>query len=68
MIADRAGISDPGQISKLLRRLERIGLLVNTHQGHLKGEPNAWTLTGKGERVAQSIRIRIHRRCESEAA
>ena len=30
LIADRAGIADPGQISKLLRRLERPGLVVNS--------------------------------------
>lgn len=66
MVADYAGIADQGQISKLLARLERLGLLENTGEGHLKGEPNAWVLTAKGKRVAQSIRI--HGRCESEAA
>ncbi len=66
MVGDVAGIADPGQISKLLHRLRSLGLLANTSGGHLKGEPNAWTLTAKGERVAQSIRL--HGRCESEAA
>ncbi len=56
-VAERAGIRDPGQVSKLLRRLESLGLLVNTGEGHAKGEPNAWGLTGKGQRVAQSIRV-----------
>ncbi len=55
MVAERAGIHDPGQVSKLLARLERLGLLVNTGEGHAKGEPNAWSLTEKGERVARSI-------------
>ena len=41
-VATFAGIADPGQISKLLRRLERLGLLRNTGAGHAKGEPNAW--------------------------
>jgi AcrR family transcriptional regulator len=54
-IADRAGIHDQGQVSKLLARLERLGLLVNTSGGHAKGEPNAWVLTAKGQKVAQSI-------------
>jgi AcrR family transcriptional regulator/DNA-binding MarR family transcriptional regulator len=54
-VAERAGIHDPGQVSKLLRRLESLGLLVNTGEGHAKGEPNAWSLTAKGELVAQSI-------------
>jgi TetR/AcrR family transcriptional regulator len=55
-VSDYAGITDPGQVSKLLRRLERLGLLTNTGAGHLKGEPNAWTLTAKGEQLARNIR------------
>ena len=55
-VATFAGVTDPGQISKLLRRLERLGLLRNTGAGHAKGEPNAWALTDKGERVTHSIR------------
>ena len=55
-IADYAGVSDPGQISKLLARLERVGLLVNTGGGHAKGEPNAWLLTPRGEQLARSVR------------
>jgi AcrR family transcriptional regulator len=66
MVAERAGIHDPGQVSKLLRRLESLGLLANTGEGHAKGEPNAWGLTAKGRRVAQSIRI--HAPGEREAA
>ena len=56
-VAIFAGVSDPGQISKLLRRLERLGLLLNTGAGHAKGEPNAWALTPKGEQITQSIRV-----------
>jgi AcrR family transcriptional regulator len=56
-IAKHAGISDQGQVSKLLSRLERLGLLVNSSGGHPKGEPNAWSLTATGERVAHSIRM-----------
>jgi AcrR family transcriptional regulator len=56
-VATFAGVSDPGQISKLLRRLERLGLLLNTGAGHAKGEPNAWALTPKGEQITQSIRV-----------
>ncbi len=64
-VAERAGIHDPGQVSKLLARLERLGLLVNTGEGHAKGEPNAWSLTPKGERVAQSIQLRALPRREA---
>ncbi len=62
-----AGISDPGQVSKLLARLERLGLLANRRGGgRVMGEPNAWTLTAKGVVVARSICA--HSRVESEAA
>jgi AcrR family transcriptional regulator len=54
-VADQAGIVDQGQMSKLLSRLQRLGLIINTGQGHVKGEPNAWTLTPTGLQVAQSI-------------
>jgi AcrR family transcriptional regulator len=36
-VGEYAGIPDPGQISKLLRRLEGLGLLANSGPGHLKG-------------------------------
>jgi AcrR family transcriptional regulator len=66
-VGERAGVSDPGQISKLLARLERLGLVLNGGAGaHLKGEPNAWTLTDRGELVAQSIAV--HTPSRSEAA
>ena len=51
-----AGVSDQGQISKLLARLERLGLIENTGVGHAKGERNAWALTTTGAQVARSIR------------
>jgi AcrR family transcriptional regulator len=59
-VADRAEISDQGQVSKLLARLERLGLLENAGGGHLKGEPNAWRLTARGELVGQRIGAPIH--------
>ncbi len=65
-VGEYAGIADAGQVSKLLRRLERLGLLANGGAGHSKGEPNAWRLTAQGELVARSIRA--HSRLESEAA
>ncbi len=64
-VGERAGASDQGQISKLLARLERLGLAANTGEGHQKGEPNAWTLTPTGQRVARTIRI--HTRDEQAA-
>jgi AcrR family transcriptional regulator len=57
-VAKRAGVQDPGQVSKLLARLERLGLLANTSEGHAKGEPNAWHLTPLGERVTSQLTLR----------
>jgi AcrR family transcriptional regulator len=54
-VADCAGIADQGQVSKLLARLQRLGLLANRAEGRLKGEPNAWQLTTKGQIVARNI-------------
>jgi AcrR family transcriptional regulator len=56
-VAELAGISDQGQVSKLLARLQRLGLVTNESGGelHVKGEPNAWTLTPTGERVVLNI-------------
>ncbi len=56
-LAELAGIADQGQVSKLLRRLERLGLLENRGLGHAQGEPNAWTLTSKGALVAEGVRM-----------
>jgi AcrR family transcriptional regulator len=55
--ADLAEISDQGQISKLLTRLERLGLVENLGEGHAKGEPNAWSLTDTGRRIARRLRM-----------
>jgi DNA-binding MarR family transcriptional regulator len=55
-VARAAGVEDQGQISKLLRRLESLGLIHNTGSGHAKGEPNAWTLTPRGSEVEQAIK------------
>ena len=57
VVGESAGIFDQGQVSKLLSRLRRLGLTANTGVGHTKGEPNAWSLTPLGERVAQRLHI-----------
>ncbi len=57
LVGERAGIYDQGQVSKLLARLERLGLLANTGEGHIKGGPNAWCLTDLGERVTQQLAL-----------
>jgi AcrR family transcriptional regulator len=49
-IADAAEITDQGQISKLLSRLEGVGLIENTG-GETQGIPRAWRLTLHGEQT-----------------
>ena len=56
-VADRAGVHDQGQISKLLARLDHLGLIENSGRGHAKGEANAWRLTDKGDEVERAVRI-----------
>jgi AcrR family transcriptional regulator/DNA-binding MarR family transcriptional regulator len=56
-IADAAGIKDQGQISKLLARLEGLGLALNTGPGQAEGTANAWTLTVRGSTLARSLGI-----------
>ncbi len=64
-VAECAGVSDPGQISKLLRRLERLGLTVNTGGGHQSGEPNAWKLTALGGQLARRLSVLAGDRTEA---
>ena len=54
-LALAAGIQDQGQASKLLTRLERLGLVENNGAGIHHGAPNAWKLTDTGARVQQAI-------------
>ena len=55
VVADAAEVTDQGQMSKLLARLQALGLVENTGGGAARGEPNAWTLTDKGWRVQGAI-------------
>ncbi len=62
-IAAAAGIADQGQTSKLLARLQRLGLIENRQPSRVsgapfKGEPNRWTLTARGAAVVGTIRDR----------
>jgi AcrR family transcriptional regulator len=56
-IADTSGIGDEGQMSRLLRRLQRSGLIENHGDGQPKGEPNAWTLTERGQAVHTALGV-----------
>jgi AcrR family transcriptional regulator len=54
-VADAAGISDVGQTSKLLNRLQRYGLISDSGKGPAQGLPRAWSLTERGEGVLQAV-------------
>jgi AcrR family transcriptional regulator len=57
VIGEGAGLTDQGQISKLLARLERLGLLENSGEGQARGESNAWKLTRLGELVTEQLSL-----------
>jgi AcrR family transcriptional regulator len=60
-IADASGVSDQGQMSKLLARLHHLGLIENTGTGSARGEPNAWALTATGLQVEQTVHEQAER-------
>jgi DNA-binding MarR family transcriptional regulator len=60
-VARDAQISDAGQVSKLLARLQRNGLVRNIGRRRAQGAPNEWRLTPAGEAVEQGIRERHER-------
>lgn len=61
-VAERAGIVDQGQISKILTRLEYQGLVVNRGGNRparpARGAPNSWWLTERGEALERDLRER----------
>lgn len=55
-----AGISDNAQTSKLLARLRRAGVIENGNREQApRGGANAWSLTGKGRRIVESLGVRV---------
>jgi AcrR family transcriptional regulator len=58
-VAERAGIVDQGQISKILTRLEYQGLVANRGgSSTTRGTPNSWWLTERGEALEVELRER----------
>ncbi len=60
-VADASGVTDPGQMSKLLWRLAHLGLIANDAPILGRGEPNAWSLTPRGQEVERAIRAQVVR-------
>jgi AcrR family transcriptional regulator len=57
-IAQASGITDQGQISKMMSRLERQCLVENLGTGQERGAANSWHLTPHGVELEQVIGIR----------
>jgi DNA-binding MarR family transcriptional regulator len=57
-VAERAGIVDQGQISKLLSRLEERRLIEKIREARTRGAPNSWRLAEAGEQLMQSAGAR----------
>jgi AcrR family transcriptional regulator/DNA-binding MarR family transcriptional regulator len=55
-IADQAEIRDQGQISKLLGRLRKLGLIDSGEVERARGAAHTWRLTGQGAQLVKSIR------------
>jgi AcrR family transcriptional regulator len=55
-IAEGSGVVDPGQISKLLTRLARLGLAENRGEGAERVAANAWHLTARGAHLERASR------------
>jgi AcrR family transcriptional regulator len=70
-IGAQVEVKDQGQISKLLARLARLGLIVNTGLGQARGAANAWHLTARGHEVDSAIRrkfaVGVHLRGDNGA-
>jgi len=54
-LALAADVHDQGQISKLLTRLRKLGLIENGPGGLGRGAPNAWVLTDRGRAVERAL-------------
>ena len=57
-LAESSGIVDQGQISKLLGRIARLGLIENRGEGQQRGAANAWHLTARGAEIERAARPR----------
>ena len=57
-VARGAGVTDQGQISKLLSRLAKLDLVHNSGAGQTKGLANAWHLTARGSQLQKLARPR----------
>lgn len=55
-VADAAEISNHSQVSRLLARLQTLGLVENGNEHSEKKAPNTWRLTPRGEEIERALR------------
>jgi AcrR family transcriptional regulator/DNA-binding MarR family transcriptional regulator len=65
-VAETSGITDQGQMSKLLARLQGLGLIENTWTHQPRGTSNAWTLTPKGTQIQSAINRQTNKDVEQK--
>ncbi len=58
-VSVECGIKDQGQMSKLLSRLQRLGLIENRGVGSALGLPNAWHITARGFDLVGATRVSV---------
>jgi AcrR family transcriptional regulator/DNA-binding MarR family transcriptional regulator len=56
-VAEESGITDQGQVSKLLSRLERLALIENRGLGQNRGASNAWHITPRGFELVRATNV-----------
>jgi DNA-binding MarR family transcriptional regulator len=54
-IAASIGIHDDSQVSRLLARMQDLGLVLNHAESDNPGGPNAWQLTTTGQRLLGAL-------------
>ena len=55
-IAEGIGITDDGQVSRLLARMQDLGLIRNRAGAGTHGGANAWQLTAEGRRLLSVVK------------
>jgi predicted transcriptional regulator len=55
-VAAGIGIGDEAQSSKLLARMQDLGLVVNRSDTHRRGGRSAWYLTVAGRQLARALK------------
>lgn len=58
-VSVECGIKDQGQMSKLLSRLQGLGLIENRGVGSALGLPNEWYLTARGSDLVGATRVSV---------